>query len=274
VCPPALPCKAVFIRTAALAATFGALIAAAVLAPSAGATQPCPVEYCTDSSGEYVLEVAPLNSNPYSFEAAYASCTWDVHVDFGDDTAEDYVFVGTEGLTGSHRFPESGVTYRVVVQLSNGESSEPDVVCLNPKFVAEVRYRTPEEEADDPPAEPGDEGEGEAGGGGEPSSGEPGGGDETAPAPAGASAAPAVPAAAAPATPGTGQPASYWRRCRRGVRTHLVGCRRGASIARRAARKLRRPGASTVAGFRCRLPQGESRPILCRRRARRILAPA
>lgn len=260
-----------FLRAAALAATFGALIAAAVLAPSAGATKPCPVEYCTDPSGEYVLEVAPLTSSPYPYIAAYASCTWDVHVDFDDSTEEDYVFVGTEGLTGSHRFPEPGVTYQVVVQLSNGESSEPGVVCLNPGFIAEVRYRTPEEEADDPPAGPGDEGEEEGEG---PSSGEPGGGDETTPAPAGASAAPAVPAAAAPATPGTGRPASYWRRCRRGVRTHLVGCRRGVSIARRAARKLKKPGASRVAGFRCRLPRGESRPIVCRRRARRILAPA
>ncbi len=76
------------------------------MAPSAGATKPCPVEYCTDSQGKYVLSVPPLTTTLFYKE--YAACTWQVHVDFGDSTGQDYEFDGSKGLTGSHTFPEPG----------------------------------------------------------------------------------------------------------------------------------------------------------------------
>ncbi len=41
----------------------------------------------------------------------------------------------------------------------------------------------------------------------------------------------------------------------------------------RAARKLRRPGTKGISGFSCRLRRGGVQPIVCQRRARRILAP-
>jgi hypothetical protein len=271
---PPVPCKQVFRRAAILAAALAAFGAGAVLAPSAGATPPCPVKYCTDSNGEYVLSVPPL-SEIEAF-SSYVVCTWkEVNVDFGDGTSEVYEFVGSEGLTGSHRFPEAGKTYTVVIELNEAESSDPKVNCPEEfAIVAQVRYRTAEEEEDPPPGAEG----GEPEGGGE----EPGGGAEqpegggTTPGPPAVAPQTSVPGGSSLALPlgrAERESASYWRRCRRGVLAHRVGCRTAGRVARRAARKLRKRARARVAGFVCRGGKHRARPIVCEKKKRRILAP-
>ncbi len=227
------------------------------------AAPPCPVEYCTDSAGEYLLEVPPLSVNP--IYAGFAVCSWDVHVDFGDGTGEDYVFDGAVGLVGSHVFPTRGVTYAVQVGLSNGRSSQPNAFCPPVQLNSSVRYRTEAEEVDPPPPE--DEGE---------PANEPPPWEETEQG--GTIPEAVVVSVENTPTPWEGVPqatvpdaSAYWRNCRRSVMTHLVSCRKGRRVARLATARLARPGSARVAGFACNRRRATAGTIACRRGARRIL---
>jgi hypothetical protein len=246
----------VFSGKAISAAVLSMLVAAAVLAPSAGATKPCPAGYyCTDANGKYVLSVPPLTYNP--FLAEYADCVWQVHVDFGDGTSEDYVFDAAVGLTGEHVFPTAGVTYTVVVQLREGVHDQSGEPCPDYGQTAQVRYRTAAEEADDPPETPTE--------------------PPFVPVDQGGTVAP--PVAADGEVPNFGQPgqspdsARYWKRCGGGVYAHLVRCRRARGIARAAGARLARPGTALVKGFSCRLPRGPLQSIACKRGEQSVLAP-
>lgn len=236
------------------------LVAAAVLAPSAGATKPCPAGYyCTDSNGKYVLSVPALTYNP--FLAEYADCVWKVHVDFGDGTSEEYVFDASVGLTGEHVFPTRGITYTVEIQLREGVHYKTGEPCPDYGLSPLVRYRTAAEEADDPPAEPPEEPP-------EPPA-EQGGATPgpNPPAPDGGSAT-------NPLTPGPApERTGYWKRCRGAVFAHHVGCRKARRVARAAAEKLVRPGTAGARGFACRLRRGPLPSIVCKRGERRVLAP-
>jgi hypothetical protein len=238
-----LPGKAI------IGAALALLCAAAVLAPSAGATKPCPIEYCTDSSGEYVLEVPPLTK----LYPPYADCIWNVHVDFGDGTDEEYLFDAAIGMTGSHVYPTPGTTYTVVAVLSNGHHGQTKDPCLDYSLSGEVLYRTPAEEADDPPFVPTDQG-------------------GTVP--------PLLPVAPYTVTPNAWTPtptpppptpaaATYWLQCHGGVLTHLVSCRKGHKIAKAASGRLTRSGTAQVIGFTCRLRSPRS--TVCRRGEQRVL---
>lgn len=232
------------------------LVAAAVLAPSAGATKPCPAGYyCTDPSGKYVLDVPPLTYNP--FFSAYADCVWKVHVDFGDATSEDYVFDAAVGLTGEHVFPTPGVTYTVEIRLREGVHDKSKEPCPDFGLSPMVRYRTAAEEADDPPPEPPEEPVPPTEPGGttpDPKTIAPDGGthDILSPAP---------------------KPTVYWKRCRGAVYTHLVGCGKAHRVARAVIVKLGRPGEARAQGFSCRLPPGPRQRIVCKRGEQRVLAP-
>jgi len=231
------------------------LSAAAVLAPSAAATTPCPVDYCTTPSGEYVLEVPPL-TNP--FLAAYADCVWNAHVDFGDATDEDYVYDAAVGVTGSHVFPTPGVTYTVTVALADGHHGQTTDPCPDYALSTEVRYRTPAEEAGDPPA---------------PAPGTPVGEGGIQPAPLLVAPDASIPNAVPvpQSTPTPARPAPYWRRCRGGLLTHLVSCRKARRVARAASARLTRAGTVQAGGFSCRVSPGQARWIACRRGEQRIL---
>jgi hypothetical protein len=240
---------------AIIAAVLVAFLAAAVSAPPAGAAKPCPVEYCTDSSGRYVLEVPPLTYNP--FLADYADCVWNVEVDFGDGTQGDYVFDAAVGLTGEHVFPMPGTSYTVQVWLREGAHSESEEPCPDYGQSATVRYRTEAEEADPPPVE----------GPPQPKPGEP-------PTPGPPPTAPNV-----QETPDSGasapepEPTAHWKRCRGGVYAHLVGCRKARRVAGAAGTKLTRPGTAQARGFACRLPRGPLQSIVCKRGEQSVLAP-
>ncbi len=157
----------------------------------------------------------------------------------------------------------------MLTQLSNGVSSEPGLTCPDYGLSAEVRYRTPAEEADDPPPGP------EEGGGGEPT-GEPGGpGAEGGTTPAAIPATPDAMTASSEggrlASPEPGEANSYWRHCRGSLLTHLVSCRRGRQVLKRATAKLTRSRAARARGFSCLRPAGGLRSIVCRRGPHRIL---
>jgi hypothetical protein len=237
-----------------LATAGAALATVAVLAgaaPADGASPECPVQYCTDSSGKYVLTVPPLSGIPLL--AAYADCVWDVHVDFGDSTSEDLVFDASVGLTGSHVFPTRGVTYTVQVELTNGHHGNTAEPCSDFSRTAQVRYRTAAEEEGEapPPVEP---------------VGEGGTGPSPLPvAPDGMTPNPFV----RPAPPAS-SPVSFWRHCRAGVLTHGVDCRKGRLVISRARVKLAHRGKASVAGFTCR-PTALS--VVCRRGAARVVGP-
>jgi hypothetical protein len=258
----------VFRRAATIGAALAMLGGAVVLAPTAGATSPCPVEYCTESNGEYVLTVPPLTGKP-GYEGL-ADCIWKVRVDFGDKTEQEYVFDASVGLSGSHLFPSPGYTYTVRIELREGHHGQSEGFCLDYTRYAEVRYRTAEEEGED----------------------EEGSGAEEEPAPdpqgppweivdQGSTVPPLLPVApdrtvenveAASLGPPSAS-APYWQRCRESVRTHLVSCRAARRIAAVATGKLTRPGSAHVRGFDCRLPPGGAQTIVCARRAQRVLAP-
>jgi hypothetical protein len=248
----------VFRRAATIGAVLAVLGGAAALAPTAEATKPCPVKYCTDSTGKYVLTVPPLTDNPVL--SGLADCVWDVRVTFGDGTEEDYVFDASVGLTGSHTFPTPGMSYVVQIHLGEGHHAQGGESCPEYDQVAEVLYRTPGEEEDEPveetptgPTDPPEQGG------------------------AGTGPVPVAPTANAPGEPGvapiSADPDPYWRRCRGAIRTHLVSCRKGRRVAGAATAKLTRPGSAKVSGFTCRLPAGGTQPIVCARRAQRILLP-
>lgn len=227
------------------------LSAAAVFVPSASATKPCPIEYCTDSSGEYVLEVPPLTTNP--FLAAYADCVWSAHVEFGDGTSEDYVFDAAVGITGSHVFPTPGTTYTVEVSLSDGHHGQTKDPCPDYYRSAEVLYRTPAEEADEPaPWVPIDQG-----------------GIQPEPLPVAPDSS--TPNAWTQNSPATVEPTSYWQRCRGAVFTHLVSCKKGRRVAKTASDRLARPGTARANGFACHLPPGSRQSIVCRRGEQGVL---
>ncbi len=197
-----------------------------------------------------------------------ASCTWDVYVDFGDGTSEDYVFDGMVGLDRLAPLPDPGVTYTVHVNLSNGHSEEPGIICFDYATSSQVRYRTAAEEVDPPEEEaaPPEETEGDG-------DGAPGGGGQE-------SAGPAPTAAAGVGRPG----AAHGAGARSAVEALLEALRRLApdppgrlpqGPARRAAARageLSAPGSARVGGFSCRLRAGRARPIVCRRGRRGILA--
>jgi hypothetical protein len=243
-----LPAKAIIV------AVLIAVGAAVMPPPQAGAAKPCPIDYCTDPSGEYVLEVPPLGG----FLEAYADCVWNAYVDFGDGTSQVYVFDASVGLTGSHVFPTAGVTYTVVVILREGAHAQGGEPCPDYSQSAEVLFRTPAEEADDPPPnKPIDEG------GTVP--------DLTPVAPDGQTPNPwTAPAGDEPSAEAT----RYWRRCRGGVHTHLVSCRKARRVARAAIARLARPGNVQAGGFACRLPPGVVRSIVCQRGEQSILVPS
>jgi len=246
-----IPAKAI------IGAVLLVLTAAALLAPPAAATKPCPVQYCTDPSGEYVLEVEPLSTSPLSPFAAYADCVWNAHVDFGDGTSADYVFDAAVGITGSHVFPTPGVTYAVTVSLSDGHHGETTNPCPDYVVGVNVRYRTPAEEADDPPG---------------PGTPVDGGGTQPDPPPLERDAS--IPNALAPIEPTPTSPLRvvYWRHCGSGLLTHLVSCRKGRGVATAASGRLTGPGTVQVRGFACRLLRGPPR-VVCRRGEQRILLP-
>lgn len=246
-----------FRRLTILAAAIAALGAGAVLPASAGATKPCPIAYCTDSNGKYVLEVPPLTDNP--FLAEYADCVWNVHVDFGDGTSGDYVFDAAVGLTGSHVFPTPGTKYAVTIALSEGHHGQTADPCPDYGQGAEVLYRTPAEEADDPPPPQGPWVPVEQG--------------SIVPAPIAvlpdsSTYTPWAPPGELLAAP---VPAPYWQDCGGSVRAHLVGCRKSRVVARLAGGVLTRPGSAGVAGFACR--RRPALPIVCRHGAQRISLP-
>ena len=248
-----------FLRAATIGAVLAVLGGVTALAPTAQATKPCPVQYCTDSTGKYVLTVPPLTKNPGL--SGLADCVWNVHVTFGDGSEEDYVFDASVGLTGSHMFPTPGMSYVVHIHLGEGHHAQGGESCPEYDQFAEVRYRTPAEEEDEPVEEtPPD-----------PTNPPEQGGGSTGPVPV-------VPTADAPGDPGVApipaDPDPYWRRCRGAIRTHLVSCRKGRRVAGAATAKLTLPGSARVAGFTCRLPAGGTQPIVCARRAQRILLPA
>jgi hypothetical protein len=243
-----LPGKAI------IGAALALLSAAAIFAPSASATKPCPKgHYCTDPSGEYVLEVEPISPNNLLL-GAYADCVWDAHVEFGDGTSGDYVFDAAVGITGSHVFPTPGTTYTVVVDLSDGHHGQTKDPCPDYSRSAKVLYRTPAEEADDPPP--------------------------WVPIDQGGTVPPLIPVA--PATqipnPWTAQPPptpesnAYWRSCGGGVLTHLVTCKKGRRVAKAASGRLTRPGTAQVNGFTCRL-RGSQQSAVCRRGEQIVRAP-
>jgi hypothetical protein len=255
----------VFRRTAFIGVALVLLSAAAVLAPSAGAVKPCPVEYCTDSKGEYVLTVPPLPAN-HPLYGPYADCVWNAYVDFGDGTNDVYLFDAAVGLTGSHVFPTRGRLYLVNVYLREGQHAQTKEPCFNYNQTAEVLYRTAAEEADDPPPDPEEEEpepepEKPAG---------PAGGGGTTPAPPAVAAGSATPEATPAPAP---EPQVFWKRCRGGVLTHLVGCRKGRAVAKAAGAKLGRPGTVQASGFSCRLPRGSATAIVCRRGEQGVISP-
>jgi hypothetical protein len=240
-----------FRRTTEICALLAVTAGVAALPAAAAAEAPCPVEYCTDSSGKYELVVPPLTNLPIVGNA-YADCIWDVHVDFGDGTSEDLVFDASVGLTGSHVFPAPGVTYQVQVDLTNGHHGDTSS-CTDFTKTARVRYRTPAEEAGEtpPPSEVVEQG-------------------GTPPAPIQVTVDIALPDLSLTPTVQGLKPVSFWRRCGGGVRTHGVACRKGRLVIDRAGEKLARRGSGPVAGFRCGLT---SVAVVCRKGADRILGP-
>jgi hypothetical protein len=244
-----------------IVAVLVALGVATVSAPSAGADVPCPVQYCTDSDGEYVLLVPALSPNHPVF-GPYADCVWAVEVDFDDGTAEHYLFDAAVGLTGSHVFPEPGRTYIVQIGLTEGHHGQTTDPCPNLGLSAEVRFRTPAEETGDPDVPPPPP---------PPPTVPPDPGELVTPPSAASETATASPPDEPASAPESGP---YWRNCRRGVYTHQVGCRKGRRVARSAVARLSRPGNVRAGGFSCRLPRGPLQSIACQGRGeQRILAP-
>jgi hypothetical protein len=243
-----------FRRATGICAVLATLAGVAALPARAGATAPCPVEYCTDSTGKYELVVPPLTNLPIVGNA-YADCVWNVHVDFGDGTSEDLVFDASTGLTGSHVFPPTrGVTYSVEVHLTQGRHTGSGESCTDFEKTALVRYRTAaEEEGGTPPPWEVIKQEG------------------IVPAPLALAPVTLIPNPyTQPSFPAGSKPVSFWRRCRAGVRTHGVDCRKGRRVIGRASDRLARRRDASVAGFDCLLT---AISIVCRRGTDRILGP-
>jgi hypothetical protein len=241
-------------RAIEIFAVLAALGGVAAMPAPAVATPPCPVEYCTDSTGRYELVVPPLSTYPVLKQ--YADCIWAVHVDFGDGSGEDLVFDASVGLTASHVFPTPGFTYKVQVQLTEGHHGAGAEPCFDYNRKAEVRYRTPaeEEEKEDETPAPWEVIKQES----------------IVPVPVQVAPDAQTPTPfAEPALPGS-TPVAFWRHCRGGVRTHGVACRKGRLVIDRAGEKLARGGSGPVAGFNCRLT---SVSVVCRKGADRVLGP-
>jgi hypothetical protein len=267
-----------FGRVAVLAAApLAAVLGAGLLMPASAAA--CPTgAYCTDSTGTYTLTVPPLTGQPFVSE--YASCEWDLHVDFGDKTSKDYKFNGEVGLTDSHTFPPYG-EYLVQSELSNGHRTDastgqcPD---YNPP-IARVLYQSEQEIAEEEALTQAEKeakekkkaeeiaaleakkqkereerearekaakeklGAGSGGSGPEGSTGE------------------------------TQTVQTFWRSCRR-IQVHGVGCAKARKVIGRARRKnLFEDGPQEILGFTCHLTGTRPAQISCRRGKRRILAP-
>jgi hypothetical protein len=216
------------------------------------------------------------------FVSQYASCEWDVHVDFGDKTSEDTKFNGELGLTKSHTFPPYG-EYLVEIALRNGHrtdsSTEPCPDYEPP--IARVLYQSAQEIAEEEALTQAEKeakekekaeeiaaieakrqkereereareraakerfGGGTGGSGSEGSSGD---GSQTVP--------------------------TYWLTCRGRIQVHAVGCPKARKVIGRARRKnLYEDGPQEILGFTCHLTGTRPARISCRREKRRILAP-
>lgn len=241
-----------FRRTIEICALLAVLAGVAALPAPAGATPPCPVEYCTDSTGNYELVVPPLTNLPIVGNA-YADCIWHVHADFGDGTSEELIFDASVGLTGSHAFPTRGVTYTVKIQLTNGHHGNTEEPCTNFTKEAKVRYRTASEEEDEAP-DPWELIEQK----------------EIVPEPIPLAPTIYTPNPFVGPTSPTTPPVAFWRQCRAGVRAHGVSCRKGRQVIGRAREKLRSRAGAPVAGFSCR---ATAVAVVCRRGTDRVLAP-
>jgi hypothetical protein len=242
---------------AILAGTLAALLALLMLTAPSRSAAACPTEpFCvtTDANGTYVLNVPPASVIAfYKPEfAALEDCVWQVAVDFGDGSPNGaYEWVASTGLTGSHTFPAPGV-YTVHIDATGGIHSESGEPCPDLQIVATVTYPEPAS----PPVAPPPEG---------PSGGSPSGGPHGGSGPAIFPNVAAAPAGAVAPT--------FWRRCRRGVVTHRVACRRGLAIVQLARTRLPGAGTARAAGFACQLRSGSPRPVHCRRGARLVFAP-
>jgi hypothetical protein len=255
----------VFRRGATIAAALAVLATTAVAAPSARAAESCPTPpLCveTDQHGNYYLSVPPLSlvALVYPQVEPLKDCYWEaVGVDFGDGSPDaTYVWDATKELTGSHKFPAPGV-YTVHVDATQGTHQESGLPCPDFPITATVTYPVPppveEPPVEEPPAEP------------PPGQTEGGGTGASNLVAAGATAPDAFSQA-------PGEANAYWRRCRAGVLTHGVSCRKGRRVASGARRGLARGGSTRVAGFTCSLQPALSRPLTCRRGPARIEAPA
>ncbi len=266
-------------RRGALLATLpvAAVLGAGLLLPSSAAA--CPSDgVCTNSSGEYTLTVPPLSGPVYG---PYASCEWDVHVDFHDGTTADYVFNGEVGISKTHTFLPYG-RFRVEIKLSNGHRTDASTEeCPNVPLSATVYHQSPQEIAEEEQRvkeekeakekkeqeektakeakKQKEQEEREAreraaqekfggGTGGSGSEGSSGGGGQTGPA--------------------------YWQTCRGRIQVHGVGCAKARKVVGRARRKnLFEEGPQEILGFTCHLTGTRPAQISCRHGKRRILAP-
>lgn len=261
-----------------------AILGAGLLMPASAAACPSGA-YCTDSSGTYTLTVPPLTGQP--IVGQYASCEWDVRVDFDDGTIGNYKFNGELGIpepgkpAPSHKFPEYR-EYLVEFALSNGHRTDgstnecPDyrppfarVLYQSQKQIEEEETLTQAEkeakekkEAEERAArEAKKQKEREEREARERAAKEKLGGGSGSPAPEGS-------------TGGETQTLpAFWRSCHR-IQVHGVGCAKARKVVGRARRKnLFEGGPQEILGFSCHLTGTRPAQISCHRGKRRILAP-
>lgn len=253
-----------------------AVLGAALLAPASASA--CPNgAYCTDSAGNYTLTVPPLTGQPVFGQ--YASCEWDVHVDFDDGTTKNYKFNGEVGLTDSHKFPTYG-EYLVESALSNGHRTDgstgecPDyrpplarVLYQSPQQIEEEENLTQAEreakekkEAEERAAkEAKKQKEREEREAREKAAKEKFGGSSGGSGSEGSSG-------------GQSEPPSFWKTCRGQITAHGVGCPKARKVIGRARRiDLIDEGPQQVLGFRCHVTGSLPARISCRRGKSRIL---
>jgi hypothetical protein len=274
-----------FRRTALLATLpVAAVLGVAMIAPSTAAA--CPFEgVCTDSSGVYTLQVPPLTGLPYPY-SEYVSCEWDVHVDFGDNTTEDFLFNGELGIivngkvepSVSHTFPRYG-KYLVRITLSNGRRTNGSTqVCPDVPKSATVYFQSPEEIKEEEARLKAEEEAKAKKQAEEKAAAEAKKQKEREEREARERAAEERFGTGYPGSEGSsgGGPAgsTYWLTCRGTIQVHGVGCPKARKVIGRARRKnLYGEGLHEILGFSCHLTGTRPAQISCRREKRRILAP-